>query len=103
MDPDEDRHDVTLRRSQLSFLCWIKEELKHLYGEDLFPARYAETVPCAARRARRIRGRDGVGQQLVRQALHAGAVDLRQRAGSSLVGAPAVPAHWPGPGRAPPA
>ncbi len=44
-DPDEDRYDASLRPSRLSFLRRMKEELKDLNGEDLFPARYAETIP----------------------------------------------------------
>ena len=43
-DPDEDRYDAALRPSRLSFLRRMKEELKDLNGDDLFPARYAETV-----------------------------------------------------------
>jgi SNF2 family DNA or RNA helicase len=44
-DPDEDRYDAALRPSRLSFLRRMKEDLKDLNGQDLFPARYAETVP----------------------------------------------------------
>jgi superfamily II DNA or RNA helicase len=44
-DPDEDHYDAALRPSRLSFLRRMKEELKDLNGDDLFPARYAETVP----------------------------------------------------------
>ena len=44
-DPDDDRYDASLRPGRLSFLRRMKEELKDLDGKDLFPARYAETVP----------------------------------------------------------
>jgi SNF2 family DNA or RNA helicase len=44
-DPDNDRYDTSLRPSRLTFLRRMKEELKDLDGKDLFPARFAETVP----------------------------------------------------------
>jgi superfamily II DNA or RNA helicase len=42
---DNDRYDSSLRPSRLTFLRRMKEELKDLDGKDLFPARFAETVP----------------------------------------------------------
>ena len=44
-DPDDDSYDAPLKPSRLTFLRRMKEELKDLNGDDLFPARYAETVP----------------------------------------------------------
>jgi superfamily II DNA or RNA helicase len=38
-------YETALRPSTLSFLRRMKEELKDLEGNDLFPPRYAETVP----------------------------------------------------------
>lgn len=46
-DPDDDRYEASLRPSRLTFLRRMKEELKDLDGADLFPARFAETVPVA--------------------------------------------------------
>jgi superfamily II DNA or RNA helicase len=46
-DPDDDRYDTSLRPSRLTFLRRMKEELKDLNGDNLFPRRYAETIPVA--------------------------------------------------------
>jgi hypothetical protein len=98
-DPDEDRYDATLRPSRLSFLGWINGELKHPNGEGLFPARYAETVPVplgelelAAYEAVMEYASSWYGKDSTLALSIYG-----KRAASSLVAAPAVPAHWPGP------
>ncbi|MDB4872458.1 MAG: hypothetical protein JWL97_3462, partial [Gemmatimonadales bacterium] len=44
-DPRQTEYDTALRPSTLSFLRRMKEELKDLEGNKLFPPRYAETVP----------------------------------------------------------
>lgn len=44
-DPEVDNYDAALYPSRLTFLRRMKEELKDLNGDDLFPARYAETAP----------------------------------------------------------
>ncbi len=44
-DSRETEYDTALRPSTLSFLRRMKEELKDLEGNPLFPPRYAETVP----------------------------------------------------------
>ena len=44
-DPRETEYDSPLHPSTLTFLRRMKEELKDLEGNDLFPPRYAETVP----------------------------------------------------------
>ena len=44
-DPRQTDYDTALRPSTLSFLRRMKEELKDLEGNPLFPPRYAETVP----------------------------------------------------------
>jgi superfamily II DNA or RNA helicase len=44
-DPRQTEYETALRPSTLSFLRRMKEELKDLEGHDLFPPRYAETVP----------------------------------------------------------
>ena len=44
-DPRQSEYESALRPSRLSFLRRMKEELKDLEGNDLFPPRYAETVP----------------------------------------------------------
>lgn len=44
-DPDDDSYDAPLKPSRLTFLRRMKEELRDLNGDDLFPARYAETIP----------------------------------------------------------
>jgi superfamily II DNA or RNA helicase len=43
-DPRQTDYDTVLRPSTLSFLRRMKEELKDLEGNDLFPPRYAETI-----------------------------------------------------------
>lgn len=43
-NPESDRYDGRLRPSRLSFLRRMKEELRDLNGERLFPNRFAETV-----------------------------------------------------------
>ncbi|MFE1893065.1 helicase-related protein [Streptomyces microflavus] len=50
-DPRRTDYDSALRPSTLSFLRRMKEELKDFDGEDLFPPRYAETVPIDLRDA----------------------------------------------------
>ena len=44
-DPRQTEYDTALRPSTLSFLRRMKEELKDLDGHNLFPPRFAETVP----------------------------------------------------------
>jgi len=44
-DARDSEYDSALRPSTLSFLRRMKEELKDLEGNDLFPPRFAETVP----------------------------------------------------------
>jgi superfamily II DNA or RNA helicase len=44
-DPRQTDYETALRPSTLSFLRRMKEELKDLEGNPLFPPRYAETVP----------------------------------------------------------
>lgn len=44
-DPRESDYETALRPSTLSFLRRMKEELKDLDGNDLFPPRFAETIP----------------------------------------------------------
>ena len=44
-DPRQTEYETALRPSTLSFLRRMKEELKDLEGHNLFPPRYAETVP----------------------------------------------------------
>lgn len=44
-DPRDNEYETALRPSTLSFLRRMKEELKDLQGNNLFPPRYAETVP----------------------------------------------------------
>lgn len=43
-DAEVDDYDSALHPSRLTFLRRMKEELKDLNGDDLFPARYAETT-----------------------------------------------------------
>ncbi|MCZ7434509.1 helicase-related protein [Streptomyces sp. WMMC1477] len=44
-DPRQSEYDRALKPSTLSFLRRMKEELKGFDGTDLFPPRFAETVP----------------------------------------------------------
>lgn len=44
-DPRPAEYETALRPSTLSFLRRMKEELKDFEGNDLFPPRFAETVP----------------------------------------------------------
>lgn len=44
-DPRQTEYENALRPSTLSFLRRMKEELKDLEGHNLFPPRYAETIP----------------------------------------------------------
>jgi superfamily II DNA or RNA helicase len=46
-DPRQTEYETPSRPSTLSFLRRMKEELKDLEGNELFPPRYAETIPVA--------------------------------------------------------